>query len=203
MGLPEDCSRGPQDPSMTASRWVPSSVSSSQSSLYFLPPLFPLLPLFSHFRSVWVSIVFLPQILFPPPCGFSETGAHRLDVGVLGTDKSAQSIQKVADSRPKLGSLKLGVGVHNPKADSVMASGWRPVFPSNTFPNVSFARPSDPISWIWKSRHRGEFASARGRNLFGTSTQFQTVVCTGSRPHKFLLCVGAVPVSDNPEREQD
>nr|KAF6458864.1 solute carrier family 29 member 3 [Rousettus aegyptiacus] len=40
-----------------------------------------------------------------------------------------------------------------------MASGWRPVFPSHTFPNVSFARPSDPISWIWKSRHRVAIAS--------------------------------------------
>lgn len=144
MGLPKDFSRGPQDPSTATSCWVPPSVSPRQSSLFFLPALFPLLPLFSHFPSVWVSIVFLPQILFPLPCRFPETGPHRLDV-VLGVDRSTQSIQKAADSRPKLGSLKLGVGVHNAKADSVMASGWRPVFRSNAFPNVSFTSPLTPF----------------------------------------------------------
>lgn len=66
----------------------------SPASILFLPC--SLLSLSSHVPSS--SVCVLLQILFPPPHEFPEIGQHRLDVGGLGMDKLAQSIQKVAES---------------------------------------------------------------------------------------------------------
>lgn len=101
----------PRELRTAAPAWAPPAVSPFPNVPSFLPSL--LLPLLSsHFLSVWVSVFFLLQIFSPPPpCGFPETGPQHLDVGGLGKDKSAQSTQKVADLGPKLGSLRLRVGV--------------------------------------------------------------------------------------------
>lgn len=116
---------GPRPLSWRLSLWPPPQRPSASSPPSLLLPL-----LSSHFPSFWVS-TFSPRFSALLPMDFLRLDLTAWIWGAwvwTGQPRVSRRWLTVQTGKPEAG------GVHNPQADSAMASGWHREFPSSAFP---------------------------------------------------------------------